>query len=136
MDKQTINKSLAKGLSKRFDRAHRFRVSRIKDSFGFHVYVLENSAKQEKIHIKRFMFDRFRYACKKLENLHNCGNDLSEYEHKIDYRSRDHFVISTKLSEKDQFLIRELDERGNTTRYFSFKIDAIEALNQPETFSS
>ena len=37
------------GLSKRFNRANKFKITRIKDDFGFHVYVLENTARREKL---------------------------------------------------------------------------------------
>ena len=47
------------GLSKRFNRANKFKVSRIKDNFGFHVYVLENTARREKINVRRFILIGF-----------------------------------------------------------------------------
>ena len=128
MDNNTIAKTLSKGLTKRHNLANRFRVSRFKDDFGFHVYVLENTAKREKIHIKRYLFDRFRHACKKLENSYLDGRPLPEL--KVFYRSQVHFIISQKLNEREQYLIQETDHRTNTVRFMSFSVGAIACINK------
>ena len=49
MNSSAIEKTLTKGLTKRHNFNNKFRIHRFKDSFGFHVYVFENTAKREKI---------------------------------------------------------------------------------------
>lgn len=122
------DKTLEKGIGKRYNRANKFKISRIKDDFGFHVYILENVAKQEKIHIKRFIFDRFRSALKTLENSWKSGALLPEV--KVFYRSNEHFVIAQKLNEKHKYLIQEIDHDEDSDGFLSFDIDAIFALNK------
>ena len=116
------------GLSKRYNRANKFKVSRIKDSFGFHVYVLENTARREKINVRRFIFDRFRSVLKSIEKSWQ-RRELPP-EAKVFYRAEVHFVIAQKLNEKQQYLIQELDHKGDTVGYMSFDIDAVAALNK------
>ena len=69
-----------KGIVARVDRRHRFVLSRIHDGHGFHVYVLENRARGEKILIERYLFDRFRAAfrkaCQLLETIEEGGPTL------------------------------------------------------------
>ena len=124
----TAQKIPPAGLSKRFNRANKFKITRIKDDFGFHVYMLENTARREKINISRFIFDRFRSALKTIEK----SWQLRELppETKVFYRSEVHFIITQKLNEKLQYLIQEIDHKGNTTGYMSFDIDAVAALNK------
>ncbi len=116
------------GLSKRCNRANKFKITRSKDGFGFHVYVLENTARREKINISRFIFDRFRSALKTVEK----SWQRREFppEAKVFYRSEVHFIISQKLNEKHQYLIQEIDHKGDTAGYMSFDIDAVEALTK------
>lgn len=116
------------GLSKRFNRANKFKVTRIKDDFGFHVYVLENTARREKINISRFIFDRFRSALKTIEKSWQLRKLPPET--KVFYRSEVHFIITQKLNEKQQYLIQQIDHKGDTTGYMSFDIDAVAALNK------
>ena len=116
------------GLSKRFNRANKFKITRIKDDFGFHVYVLENTARREKINISRFIFDRFRSALKTIEKSWKIRKFPPET--KVFYRSEVHFIITQKLNEKQQYLIQQIDHKGDTTGYMSFDIDAVAALNK------
>lgn len=118
----------SKGLSKRHNRANKFKISRHKDDFGFHVYTLENTAKREKIQIKRFIFDRFRNTMKTLEDAYTDNEPLNEI--KVFYRSKAHFVISQKLNEKQQYIIQELDHNEVVTNFLSFDIEAISSINK------
>ena len=124
----TAQKIPPAGLSKRVNRANKFKISRIKDNFGFHVYVLENLARREKINISRFIFDRFRSALKTIEKSWQLRKLPPET--KVFYRSEVHFIITQKVNEKQQYLIQELDHKGDTTGYMSFDIDAVTALNK------
>ncbi|MDE3269156.1 MAG: AAA domain-containing protein [Pseudomonadota bacterium] len=126
MDNNAIEKTLAKGLTKRHNFNNKFRIYRFKDEFGFHVYVFENTAKREKIHIKRYILDRFRYACKKLERSYLDKRPLPEV--KVVYRSQIKFIISQKINEQGEYLIQELDEKTNTVRFMTFSIAAIESI--------
>ncbi len=116
------------GLSKRFNRANKFKITRIKDDFGFHVYVLENTARREKISISRFIFDRFRSALKTIEKSWQIRKLPPET--KVFYRSEVHFIIAKKLNENQQYLIQQIDHKGDNTGYVSFDIDAVTALNK------
>ena len=124
----TAQKIPPAGLSKRCNRANKFKITRIKDNFGFHVYVLENTARREKINIRRFIFDRFRSALKALEKSWQ-ERELPP-ETKVLYRADVHFIILQKANEKQQYLIQEVDHNGDTAGFMSFDIDAVSALNK------
>ena len=121
-------KITAKGLSKRHNRANKFKISRHKNDFGFHVYTFENIAKREKIQIERFIFDRFRNTMKTIEDAHTDNEPVNEV--KVFFRSRAHFVISQKLNEKQQYIIQELDHNEVATNFVSFDIEAISSINK------
>lgn len=116
------------GLSKRFNRANKFKITRIKDDFGFHVYVLENTARGEKINVNRFIFDRFRSVLKTIEKSWQIRKLPPET--KVFYRAEVHFIIAPKLNEKQQYLIQKIDHKGDSAGYMSFDIEAVAALNK------
>lgn len=128
MKNMTTQKIPTAGLSKRHNRANKFKITRIKDDFGFHVYVLENVARREKINIRRFLFDRFRSSLKTLEKSWQEQKPLPET--KVFYRAEMHFVIAQKPNEQQQYLIQEVDQNGDAISYMSFEIDAIVSLNK------
>ena len=118
----------AKGLSKRHNRANKFKISRHKDDFGFHVYTFENTAKREKIQIKRFIFDRFRNTMKTLEDAQTDNEPINEV--KVFYRAKAHFIIAQKLNEKQQYIIQQLDHNEVVANFVSFDIEAISSINK------
>lgn len=128
---QLLQKSVGpeKGIVARFDRRHRFMLSRIHDGHGFHVYVLENQARGEKILIERYLFDRFRAAFRQAR--HMLGTQETQNTRllvDVNFRTDRRFSIVRGKDHRNELLIREAKPRLDSTGFLSVSQNALQAL--------
>lgn len=119
-----------KGIVARFDRRHRFMLSRIHDGHGFHVYVLENRARGEKILIERYLFDRFRAAFRQARHmLDTQGTQNTRLLVDVSFRTDRRFSIVRGKTRPNELLIREAKPRLGSTGFLSVSQNALQALD-------
>lgn len=121
---------MQRGITARYDRRHRFRLSRVLDSHGFHVYVLANEARSQRVRIDRSLFDRFRATLRQTtraaQKLQSQGDMLQE----VYFRNRPQFSVTPNKSEPGEILIRQLNADKNSTGSLSVAWKALATLDR------
>lgn len=81
-------KSPESGISSRYDRNHKFVITRKHARNGAHVYMLENASQNQRIAIERFLFDQFRRVISELASKDNDGQKI---DRKLDFKNEIYF---------------------------------------------
>lgn len=126
-----LNRSNAEnGLTLRHDRHINFRIMRQKNSYGFQIYILENTKKREKIIIPRYIFDRFRSAIKKLLSEEIDLENEASIDIRVYFKDNDLYTIKSQLDSPDKLLIRELKPEPGSTGFISLTYESIITLEK------
>ncbi|MEZ4741597.1 MAG: UvrD-helicase domain-containing protein [Bdellovibrionota bacterium] len=115
--------SVDKGLSTKFDRLNKFRLLRTNDQYGFHIFILENIPKKEKIIIGRFLFDRFRSI---LSEVVSDKNNVIDKE--IKYKDKTYYRITNDTLDTNKITIQELNPKQDSTGFISLSQEALPDL--------
>ena len=120
--------SVENGINAKYDRKNKFRLSRFNDKQGFHVYILENLAKSQKICIQRFMFDRFRATIKELRFATEKTDEA--IKQKIYYKTDTYYHIVTDKSDPQNLLIQEMKLKRMSTGHITIDRKALKTIEE------
>jgi hypothetical protein len=117
-------------VSKRGDRYNNFRIQRIKNDHGFHIYVLENKSESRQIFIPRFVFGRFRACVKKLAKEEQASHSVEAFEHRVSFLNKDYFFFKSSHTDLVNLIIQDLEERKGSSGYITVSRKCLKSLNQ------
>jgi hypothetical protein len=117
-------------VSKRGDRFNNFRIQRIKNDHGFHVYMLENKSESRQILIPRFVFGRFRACVKKLIKEELASDSVEAFEYRVSFLNQDYFFFKSSYTDLDNLIIQDLEERKGSSGYITVSRKCLKTLNQ------
>jgi hypothetical protein len=117
-------------VSKRCDRYNYFRIQRIKNDHGFHVYLLENTAENRRIFIPRFVFGRFRASVKKLVDSELNSHSVNTFELRVSFLNKDYFFFKSSHMDLSNLIIQDLEERKGSSGYITVSRKCLITLNQ------
>ena len=120
--------SAERGLTGKLDRQNKFRLTRSKDKFGFHVYSMENIAKKEKILIRRFLLDRFRGVLFEIFSDELNQNKPAAIDKSVTYKNNECYKIRSDVRDVDKIIIQEVIPQKGSTGFLSFDRAALKAI--------
>jgi hypothetical protein len=120
--------SIEKGISSKFDRANKFRITRIWNDHGFSVYGIENQGRDERIVIKQFIFDRFRIAFAGIPKLEKPGAPIPVFEVRVTFKEHLYYTIRNHPSTPAQIVIQDHEPEKGSSGYLTIDILALRTL--------
>jgi hypothetical protein len=120
--------SVTTGITTRHDRRNKFRISRIKDGRGLHIYVLQNLSMGEKIFIPRFLMDRFRSILTTILHKEIEAESEAPIDIKVYFRDVDYYAIKSAKDGTDRLAIQELSPAQGSTGFFTLERGAVRTL--------
>lgn len=117
-------------MTAKFNRQNNFRVTRKLDVSGFYVYSLENVGRNEKIIVRRFLFDRLRSKIRIMLKDYKKSEQDFVVDTEIDYKAQPYYIIKNSNRDKTIIKIKEVYPLSGSTGSISFSAEALPSLDE------
>ncbi len=129
LDRLFSTPSIEQGITTAHHRRYRFRISRVQSKRGLLVYILENTARGERIYIPQDLFDLFRSEIFRASLAAQDDRERRAYRRNLFFRTQKIFSVVTKKSQPKELSVSEHRPFNGSTGSLSVPWDGIGTLS-------